>query len=87
MNQSWANENKDTDCNEAIAIMQSLWENYVARDEDMPCILKHGSHFVRQGKADIGLVYGDYYFVEILIRLSRPDLFSQIFPRPVAKTG
>ncbi len=68
--------------NEAATITQSLWENYATHEDDMPCILKHGTVSVPHGKADHGLVYGDYYFVETLLRFLRPDLITQLFPRP-----
>jgi unsaturated chondroitin disaccharide hydrolase len=72
---------------EAKAITQSLWENYATREEDMPCILKYAAHFVKVGNADHGLIYGDYYFLESLVRLAKPELFSRLFPRPVFTYG
>ena len=71
--------------NEAAAITQSLWENYATHEDDMPCILKHGTVSVPHGKADHGLVYGDYYFLETLLRFLRPDLIAQLFPRPIVE--
>ena len=67
---------------EAVAIATSLWENYATRNDDMASILKHATHFKLKGNADHGLIYADYYFLETLIRLAKPDLFTQIFPRP-----
>ncbi len=72
---------------EAAAITKSLWENYATHDDDMPCILKHGSVIVPQDQMDHGLIYGDYYFVEALIRLLRPQLIEKLFPRPVLEIG
>ena len=69
--------------NEAVAITESLWANYATREEDMASILKHATHFERIGNADHGLIYGDYYFLETLLRLAQPDLFATLFPRPV----
>ena len=72
---------------EAAAITQSLWLNYAANNGDMPCILKHAAHFVKIGNADHGLVYADYYFLEALLRLAKPDLTAKLFPRPVLEVG
>lgn len=72
---------------EAVAITQSLWQDYATQQDDMPCILKHGTVSVPHGKADHGLVYGDYYFVETLLRFLRPDLIARLFPRPVLEVG
>jgi unsaturated chondroitin disaccharide hydrolase len=72
---------------EAAAITKSLWENYATHDDDMPCILKHGSVTVPHNQMDHGLIYGDYYFVEALLRLLKPDLIASLFPRPVLEIG
>lgn len=72
---------------EAAAITKSLWENYATRDDDMPCILKHGSVTVPHDQMDHGLIYGDYYFVEALVRLLKPDLIEKLLPRPVLEIG
>ena len=73
--------------NEALEIMMSLWQNYTTQKDDMPCILKHATHFERHGNVDHGLIYGDYYFLETLLRLVSPDLMAQLFPRPVLEVG
>ena len=72
---------------EAAAITKSLWENYATQDDDLPCLLKHGSVTVPHNQMDHGLIYGDYYFVEALLRLSKPDLIKSLFPRPVLEIG
>jgi len=72
---------------EAAAIVRSLWENYSTCEDDLPSILKHGSVSVPHGEADHGLVYGDYYFLEALLRLMKPDLMAKLFPRPVLEVG
>lgn len=72
---------------EAVAILTSLWENYATQEDDMPCILKHATHFQRHGNVDHGLIYGDYYFLEALLRLERPELITQLFPRPLLDVG
>ena len=68
---------------EAAAITKSLWENYTTHNDNMPCILKHGSVAVPYNQMDHGLIYGDYYFVETLFRLLYPELIHKLFPRPV----
>lgn len=70
---------------EAEAILESLWENYSTRGDNIPSILKYGSVSVPHGEANHGLVYGDYYFLEALLRLLYPDLTARLFPRPVLK--
>lgn len=72
---------------EAEAITASLWENYSSRGTNIPSILLHGSRSVPQHWMDHPLIYGDYYFVETLVRLLRPDLESTLFPRKVLQVG
>lgn len=72
---------------EAATITQSLWQNYATHDGSMPCILKHAAHFVEIGNADHGLIYADYYFLEALLRLAKPELTAKLFPRPLAEIG
>ena len=60
--------------NEAIAMLESLWDNYSSRASVEPCILLHGTRSKPEGSMDHGLIYGDYYFVEALTRLTRPDI-------------
>ncbi len=59
---------------EAIAILESLWSNYSSRGTTEPCILLHGTRSKPHGSMDHGLIYGDYYFVQALTRLTKPDL-------------
>jgi unsaturated chondroitin disaccharide hydrolase len=54
----------------ADAILQSLWENYSSRGTSEPSILIHGTRSKPQGLMDHGLIYGDYYFVEALMKLT-----------------
>jgi len=63
-------------------IMVSLWENYSSRGTNIPAILLHGTRSVPHGKADQALIYGDYYFVEALTKLLRPDVADLAFPAP-----
>ncbi|MFV0575895.1 MAG: glycoside hydrolase family 88 protein [Vibrio sp.] len=52
-------------------IMKSLHQNYFAKDEDG--ILKHGVYnFGRNMGIDTANLWGDYYYLEALIRLSKP---------------
>lgn len=72
---------------EAEAITVSLWENYSTRGTAVPAILREGSRSVPHNLMDHPLIYGDYYFVETLIRLLRPDLESTLFPRTTLQVG
>jgi len=63
-------------------ITVSLWENYSSRGTDIPAILLHGTRSVPHGFADQALIYGDYYFVETLTKLLRPDIAVRAFPAP-----
>jgi len=60
--------------NEALLILQSLWRDYSSRGTSEPCILLHATRSKPHGSMDHGLIYGDYYFVEALTRLLRPDI-------------
>ena len=51
-----------------------LWHNYSSRGTSEPSILKHATRSKPHGLMDHGLIYGDYYFVEALTRLLKPDL-------------
>ncbi len=55
-------------------ILSSLWQHYTSREGTDPSILLHGTFSKPQGLMDHGLIYGDYYFVEGLLRLADPDL-------------
>ncbi len=59
---------------EALTILDSLWHNYSARGTEEPCILLHATTSKPAGYMDHGLIYGDYYFVEALTRLIKPDV-------------
>jgi unsaturated chondroitin disaccharide hydrolase len=58
---------------EAVTILESLWENYSSRGTIEPSILIHATRSKPAGMMDSGLIYGDYYFVEALTRLSAPE--------------
>ena len=58
----------------AISILESLWQNYTSRDSGEASLLLHGTRSKPHNLMDHGLIYGDYYFVEALIRLSKPEL-------------
>jgi hypothetical protein len=58
---------------QAQAIAKSLWENYSSRGSSEPCILIHGARSKPHNLVDHGLIYGDYYFFESLLRLAAKD--------------
>jgi len=59
---------------QALAILESLWVNYSSRGSDHESILIHATRSKPHGYMDQGLIYGDYYFVEALTRLLKPEL-------------
>ena len=63
----------------AEKITLSLWQNYSSRGTNIPAILLHGTRSVPHGLADHALIYGDYYFVETLTKLLRPDIAARVF--------
>ena len=60
--------------NRAISILESLWKSYTSRDTNDASLLLHGTRSKPHDMQDHGLIYGDYYFVEALMRLSKPNL-------------
>lgn len=66
---------------EAVAIMQSLWQTYSTRDSGISALLVQGSRSVPANMMNHPLVYGDYYFLETLLRLLRPELSQKLFIR------
>jgi len=60
--------------NRAISILESLWKTYTSRDTGEASLLLHGTRSKPHNLMDHGLIYGDYYFVEALMRLSKPTL-------------
>lgn len=66
----------------AEAMTLSLWRNYSSRGTNRPAILLHATRSLPHGYADHGLIYGDYYFVETLTKLLRPDVAGRVFPAP-----
>ncbi|HMB21728.1 MAG TPA: glycoside hydrolase family 88 protein [Anaerolineales bacterium] len=61
----------------ATNILRSLWENYTSRETPEPSLLIHATRSKPEGYMDHGLIYGDYYFVEALLRLMDPALVEQ----------
>jgi unsaturated chondroitin disaccharide hydrolase len=59
-------------------ILRSLWENYSSRESLEPSLLIHATRSKPEGYMDHGLIYGDYYFVEALLRLMDPDLANHL---------
>lgn len=62
----------------AEGILSSLWQNYSSRASLEPSILVHATRSKPEGMLDHGLIYGDYYFVEGLIRLINPELAKSL---------
>lgn len=62
----------------AEKIVLSLWQNYSSRGTNVPAILLRGTRSVPHDLADHALIYGDYYFVEALTKLLRPDIAHKI---------
>lgn len=58
----------------AANILHSLWESYTSRESSEPSLLIHATRSKPEGYMDHGLIYGDYYFVEGLLRLIDPKL-------------
>jgi len=56
----------------AVSILASLWQNYTSRDTGEASLLVHGTRSKPHNLFDHGLIYGDYYFLEALVRLSKP---------------
>ncbi len=57
----------------ADSILRSLSSSaYLARGADAQSILLHGTQNGRKGNVDTGLISGDYYFVEALLRQLSP---------------
>ena len=53
--------------------MESLIHNYATMDDDAAeGLLKHGSYYVHGGLSpDDYMIWGDYYYLEALMRLAR----------------
>ena len=61
----------------AKRILKSLADHYAVWDQRDEAILLHGTGHYPAGKnIDVGLIYGDYYFVEALAKLrGQRDMF------------
>jgi len=62
----------------AANILRSLWESYTSRESLEPSLLIHATRSKPEGYMDQGLIYGDYYFVEGLLRLIDPVLANHL---------
>ena len=60
----------------AEKILYQLWSNYTSREAPEPSLLIHATRSKPAGYLDQGLIYGDYYFVEGLLRLVDPELIN-----------
>ncbi len=58
----------------AVSILKSLWKNYTSKNSNEVSILIRGTRSKPHNLMDHGLIYGDYYFVEGLMRLAKPEL-------------
>ena len=58
----------------AMTILESLWRNYSSGNTQERSILLHATASKPEGLMDHGLIYGDYYFVEALTRLTKSDV-------------
>jgi unsaturated chondroitin disaccharide hydrolase len=67
----------------ALSILKSLCSPvYLAEGTNMSCLLQHATGSKPQdSEVDVGIIYGDYYFLEALLRYKNP---LQI-PKPTAK--
>ena len=60
--------------NRAVSILESLWQTYTNRDTNDASLLLPGSRSQSHNIMDHHRIYGDYYFVEALMRLAKPTL-------------
>ncbi len=54
-------------------MLEALWQHASSRENGDPSILIHATRSKPAGFMDSALIYGDYYFVEALTRLSAPE--------------
>jgi unsaturated chondroitin disaccharide hydrolase len=74
---------KTTYLNAAKGILTSLSSSaYLAKNTPNDAILLHGTSHKPHGNFDTGLIYGDYYFLEALLRYqgAKPPSWSAILP-------
>lgn len=57
----------------AVDILESLWKKYTSRETGEHSILVQGTRSKPHNYQNHGLIYGDYYFVEAITRLLKPD--------------
>jgi len=70
------NELSDRYYQAAVEILNSLWENYAA-PPDSPAILGHSvGNYPRGKEVDMPIIYGDYYFLEALLRFRAMQRFK-----------
>lgn len=57
----------------AVKIVRSLWEHYTTRNDVSNGILKHAVYSIPHGNGiDECCIWGDYYYLEALVRLLKP---------------
>ena len=68
----------------AHAILESLCSpSYLAEGTKLSSILQHATgHKPKDTEVDVGLIYGDYYFLEALLRYKNPKRIPKPTPRP-----
>jgi len=62
--------------NKVHDMLRELWENHCTNGniDDTSAILMHGTGDVRRNSGvNESLIYGDYYYMEALVRLMKPD--------------
>lgn len=65
----------------AYKILKSLTDNYANLDNDEQCILREGTGHLPAGQnINVGLIYGDYYYVEGISRLMGNDKILEYGP-------
>ncbi len=70
-------------------ILDSLTRSYATRpDSGLDCLLQHGVYDKNRGKGvDEGNLWGDYFYLEALLRVERPDWVPYWLPAPTTTDG
>ena len=66
----------------ALTMLESLCNDYLAREEEHRGLLKHGCYSMPHGDGvDSAVLFGDYFFVEALLSVLSPGAFSPAVSR------